>query len=142
MKRLYAMSLALGMAVGSAVGIWCGQVFVKAVRTLSEMSATSAAANFAFLQYKYADLQHARQALIFGAQFLDDVDAIHTDRASKIDAALSYGRLALLEESAGNRKQSQAYFAKAQERLKAASKSKSDCSEAKVREILQKRDRF
>jgi hypothetical protein len=141
-KRFYLLSLALGLAAGCAFGVWYAGVFLNASSTFNGMFARSSVAEYAFLQYKHSDLQHSRGALLYSAQFLDDLDAIDPSRLHMFSAALSYGRLALLEEEAGNREQSRAYFEEARQRFKAFSKDRRAYDEVQIRELVQKFDRL
>jgi hypothetical protein len=139
MKKLYVLSLGLGMAIGCALGIWYGRTFVNGLWLLNQMFAGSAAGTYSSTQYRSADVKYARQALLSSAQFLDDLYAVSPDRILKLDAGLSYGRLALLEEAEGKREESQAYFETAEARLKDGGKKAGDeYSEARVREILRR----
>jgi hypothetical protein len=136
MKKFYLLSLAFGLAIGCALGIWYAGVFLYGTRTIDAMLARSSALEYSFLQYKLSDAQHSRGALLFSAEFLDDLEVFVPSPVAKFEAGVSYGRLALVEEAAGNHAQSQAYFQKAKECYKGTK------DEAGVIEIVKKLDRL
>lgn len=137
MKWSFVVSLFLGLVLGCVVGLSVAKAFVQS-RWI--MDASLATEHYATMQYQHSDAEHSRQALIFSAQFYDDLVAVTADsrRMHGFGAGLSYGRLALLEEKAENNEQSRAYFEKAQQRFKAAHKNNNDCNEGCVRELVQK----
>src|SRR4029077_17176376 len=69
--------------------------------------------DFSFLQYKYADREHANAALLIYARLLEELQKTYPEDSQKNDLAIAYTRLALLEDAADNQEQSRTYITKA-----------------------------
>lgn len=103
----------IGLSIGSILGYQRGVFAFQALSDIEWLAAPSTLANFSYLQYRHADAEHARQALLMYTDLLQEMEKVKPDKTNKIDLSLSYVRLALLEDTAHNPQQSQSYMAKA-----------------------------
>ncbi|MBZ5597522.1 MAG: hypothetical protein LAN83_04300 [Acidobacteriia bacterium] len=110
----------LGLPAGYA---WSYKNLVLSEKFLNGMLATAGYANSAFWQYKEADPERGRQALLGFLDFTQRMQKLPwwgNDRPTISDQGLTYMRLAFLEKSAGNASLAHDYVLKAQERFKTA----------------------
>jgi hypothetical protein len=92
---------------------------------------------FSSIQYKHADAEHAKSALQSYANFLEELERMHSDRSQQRDLSFAYARLALLEGK-NNPEQSQILMIKARHWYAASSggKEPSDSDMKKAVKIL------
>jgi hypothetical protein len=69
--------------------------------------------DFSREQYKHADLEHTRAALLTYANLLEEMEKAKGEKSLKVVLSVTYTRLALLEDGATNLEQSRAFMAKA-----------------------------
>jgi hypothetical protein len=136
-KITYLLALLIGLVSGGVMGFLFTSNILKLFDVVTPMFAPAALRNYSFLQYKHADAEHARAALQSYADFLDEMEKIKPDRAQRGDLALTYARLALLEETENNPEQSRVLMAKARSYV---STSGREISEADLRKALKRID--
>ncbi len=95
---------------------------------------------YARAQYKYADRDSARQALLYDIQVFNQLkgDGLRQDSAQLTDLSESYGELSLLEESAGNPDLARKYMVQSVQAFKEAGFKEPFASEASIRKRLGK----
>ena len=120
-KIVYLAAIIVGISVGCTVGYGRGVAAFQALNDFEWLAAVSTLGNFSYLQYRHADAEHGRRALLMYTDLLQQVEKLKPDKMHKIDLSLAYTRLALLEDSAHNAQQSQGYMAKARYWYKTAS---------------------
>jgi hypothetical protein len=115
--RALAPWILAGLLLGGVSGaIYAHGRLVTSSKYLSQWLAISEYDNLALLQYKYANADHARQSLQDLINFMDRTEADHLapdEQALGIDRALTYMRLALLDEKVGDVKAARAHIAEA-----------------------------
>ena len=140
----YVVCLLVGFLAGAFFGTW-----VEHVR--HEISESSAAIGRSFFLSQHADRQYcdadhdaAREALLAWLSHLESLrpvngeylDPMMNERTIPIDKAFAFGRLALLEEKAGQPSRAREYWQLSEEAANAASWT--DPSEKGIRSILQR----
>ena len=121
--RLAGIAMTVGLLIGLPVGYHFNNVASLGERVLAQRAVDAEYSTFSSMQYKQADGQHAREALLGFVNFSkqsDDLPDGHLDRTLLNDVGVSYVRLAKLEAQAGNVELSQQYVPHAQESFKAA----------------------
>jgi hypothetical protein len=138
----YPLIVVLGLAVGVPLGIGLGhRSFDERTRTLSDILALGEYETLTSVQYKQADLPHAREALLDLLRFMDKMEAnrkAEIQKAIDLDRGVTYMRLAFLEEKSGNVQQAQYDIARAQESMK--KRDGKDASENELRDLVKKFD--
>jgi hypothetical protein len=132
-KITYSLALLIGLASGAVMGFWFSSSTLRLFDLVGPIFSPAALGNYSYLQYKYADAEHARTALQSYADFLDQMEKIKPDRAQRADLSFTYARLALLEESQNNLDQSRILMTKARSYM---SNSGREISEADLRKAL------
>jgi hypothetical protein len=134
----------VGFLAGAYFGAWAQRL----QHDFNEFSAAIGRSFFlsqrADLQYCNADYDAAREALLAWLSHLETVqpvdgkylDPMMSERTIPIDKVFAFGRLALLEEKAGESSRSREYWQRSEEMAKAASWT--DHSEKGIRSILQR----
>ncbi len=120
-KIVYLGAILIGICIGSTLGYRRGIVAFQALNDFERLAATSTLGDFSYLQYRHADAEHGRRALLMYTDLLQELEQIKPDKTNKIDLGLAYTRLALLEDTVHNPQQSQGYIAKARYWYKTAS---------------------
>jgi hypothetical protein len=117
---LYIGALLVGLSTGG---------FISCRRTTSDLDASYQARQltahgvlreFSYAQYKYADSEHAKAALLTYVGLLEQMQKLRPEKAQRYDLATAYTRLALLEDAAHNPEQSQIYMARTRSWYKSA----------------------
>jgi hypothetical protein len=111
-------ALASGLVIGAVVGGYIGGITGAGQAILLEMSAAAGYEQLTLLQYKEADTDHSRQALLGFTTFsksMSKLQSAQSDKALWIDTGRNYLRLAALEQLAGNTSLSRQYVLNAQE---------------------------
>jgi hypothetical protein len=109
-KITYAMAALIGLASGFVLGFHMEALASKSFYEVQRMAAAFEITNFSYVQYRRADAQHAKEALLTCARFLEEMERLKPDRTQEADLAIAYTRLALLEDAAQNASQSQSYM--------------------------------
>jgi len=146
MKRV--LHLGLWFLLGATTGFfgmyyWRNREFIRNDKAMGSMGMKAERGTvdyYAKAQYKYADRESARQALLYDVQIFNQ-----TKEASSLwgpadlwDLSNSYGELSLLEESAGNPDLARKYMVQAVQALKEAGMKEPSASEASIRKRLGK----
>lgn len=137
-KIVYLAAMLIGLAIGSTFGYQRGVFAFQALNDFEGFAATSTLGNFSYLQYRHADAEHARQALLMYTELLQEMERVKPDKMNKIDLGLAYTRLALLEDTAHNPPQSEAYMAKGRYWYKSGSGR--DCSDDQLKSTVEMLD--
>ena len=117
------VAFALGLPAGYT---WSYKNLVLSDKFFNGMFATAGYADLAFWQYKEADPERGRLALLGFLDFTQRMQKLPywgNDRPTIRDQGLTYMRLASLEKSSGNESLAHDYVLRAQERFKAAGRS-------------------
>jgi sugar diacid utilization regulator len=112
-KVTYFAALFMGLAIGAFLGFQYHSGALEASFSLRQMTTEVALANFSYLQYKHADHEHAEAALHTFANFLEEMEKLKPEKAQKYDLAITYTRLALLEDAANSAEQPRTCMEKA-----------------------------
>lgn len=112
-KITYLLALIIGLSIGAFFGFSNASLILKAYYSSVRLTAPSTLDDFSFMQYRHADSEHARIALLTSAGFLEKLEALSPDKLAKLILANTYIQLALLEDSAHNTRGSQEYMTKA-----------------------------
>ena len=112
-RIVYILALVIGLSVGAFFGFWVDAGLLKSYYTARRVTAPRELDDFSFMQYRYADAEHARTALLASAGFQEKLEALSPDKGQSFYLAATYTRLALLEGAANNAQASHDYMAKA-----------------------------
>jgi len=112
-KITYSIAILLGLIAGATIGFERTAVSLEFYDSITTSLAPDALADYSYLQYKHADLEHARPALQNYAEFLEELEKIHSDWLERRKLSIAYARLALLEEAANDPERSSILMAKA-----------------------------
>jgi hypothetical protein len=134
----------IGLMIGGGSGaISAHHRLNRNFKMLSQMMAVSEYQNLALLQYKYADLYHARQSMQDLLSFMNQVEksGLAVDKgAFEFDRSLAYMRLALLDEKSGDVEASRKHIAEAADCSTRIGNK--DASEANLRQVATKLDYY
>ncbi len=133
-KITYLAALLLGLSIGGTFGFQRAAIVLDSYYSIRDRAAPRALDHFSYLQYKYADSEHAKAGLQMAANVLEEIQKLDPDRSHEQDLALTYTRLALLEDAKNNSQQSHDLMTKARNWY-AASNGR-DYSESEMKEIL------
>ncbi len=144
MKRTlrFLALIVVGLAIGAVSGVVHGRRSLgQGSEVLSQSFALAEYETLASLEYKEADATHAKQALLDLLAFMDQMEAanrVAIQKSLDLDRGITYMRLAMLEESAGNNDLARGYVGRAQMSFK--KRDNSDISEDRLRELTLKFD--
>ena len=144
MKRTlrFLALIVVGLAIGAVSGVVHGRRSLgQGSEVLSQSFALAEYETLASLEYKEADPTHAKQALLDLLAFMDQMEAanrVAIQKSLDLDRGITYMRLAMLEESAGNNDLARGYVGRAQMSFK--KRDNSDISEDRLRELTLKFD--
>ena len=119
MKRFlkYASILLLAALIGAAGGFfYARKELLPASQLMAQTSALAEYETLVELQYRNADYSHAKDALLGLVNFMNQMQGrqkIIGHRAFANDECIAFMRLALLEEKAGHKEDSQRYIQQA-----------------------------
>jgi hypothetical protein len=130
----YSVALIVGLSIGVTVGFWNTGLKLKLYYDARRATAPVTLDRFAVAQYRHADADHAKAALLTSASLLETLQTISPDRGEHLMLANTYIRLALLEDSANNSQTSGNYMAKARYLYKASRGH--DYSDAELKSAL------
>jgi len=130
---------------GVLVGFWFGHAWSKRTvgegsKMMSQFLALKEYEVLTSLQYKESDPQRGREALLDLLSFMRRMEteeklSAEIQRGVNLDRGITYMRLAVLDERAGNRESSKQFIRQAQ-----ASMKLEDASENHLREVVAKFD--
>lgn len=103
MKVTFFLSAILGIAVGGRLGYSQGAEVSESMRSAEPIGAGLAVSEFAARQFRYADVDHARQAVQLEISIRTQLTVVKRDAAADGQLGLAYVRLAMVEEAAGNK---------------------------------------
>jgi hypothetical protein len=112
-KVTYLLALVIGLTGGALFGFWKDSDLLKPYYSLRQETAPMVLEDFSFMQYRHADADHARTALLAYAGLLEQVESVHQGKLQELKLANTYIRLASLEDSTNNLHASRDYMAKA-----------------------------
>ena len=111
------------MAIGLPLGAyWINRAPIRNERAMAMLVKEATVDYFAKTQYRYADRENAREALLFAIQVHKEMAGSYAlwGKAEISDLGFCYGELSLLEEASGNADLARNYMAKAEETLREA----------------------
>jgi|HubBroStandDraft_1064217.scaffolds.fasta_scaffold17629_1 hypothetical protein len=111
-KITYLAAFVIGLSIGAVFGFRIATSDLEADESSERLIAPGALDNFAYMQYKHADLDHATKTLQGSANVLEEMDKSRPDRRQENDLAVVYTRLALREDAANNAELSHDYMTK------------------------------
>lgn len=109
---MYAAAAVIGLAAGIVLGFLSGSMRAN-MAELQRFGAVAEYSDFSYTQYLHADTEHAKQALLSFISFLEQTERVAPSKSQEFDLALSYTRLALLEDAEPRPEQSRDYMKKA-----------------------------
>jgi len=119
---LAAIFLVVGLVIGGGIGVYYGaKEFGRPMGHIQVLAATSFKGINAIQLYKTGEYLAAREALLEYVQMLEEVTSNPSygdPRISRTDLALTFTRLALLEEANGNKDKSIKFMTRAVEEAK------------------------
>ena len=133
-KVTYLVAILIGLSVGVFIGYKTAMDRLGLYGEVRSFTAPLALSYFSQMQYRHADLEHASAALLSYASLLEGMDKMKPEKARKGDLAMTYTRLALLQDTAGNVQQSHSYMVKAGTWYKASGGKDYPESEMKARQ--------
>jgi hypothetical protein len=138
-RFVYTIAILIGLLLGSFWGFRETTVRLGAVRSAQEYIVQRELEDFSGLQYKNADPDHARAALLMYVNFFEQLEKANPGTISKLTLSTAFMRLALLEEKAHNAEQSQGYMGQATSWCK--SDHGGECTESQIRRVADALDR-
>ncbi len=117
-RKILGLAMLLGFVIGGTLGYYAARTFTRASVVLGNMTSAAGYGNLAYMQYRHATPERAREALLGFVDYSKSLETMPDGEKDKVllrDRALSYMRLALLEEKAGNINLSRQYAQAAQE---------------------------
>lgn len=137
MNKARTIVLAIGIAIGLAAGAYLVKSYYGVFDSLADFVAPGAYGDFvANIQYHHANPAKAEEALQNYAKFLQELDTVQPDRVKETDIGLSYGRISLIEEAAGNKQKANEYLAAAREYFRKAGYEKWTSTEDDARAFV------
>jgi hypothetical protein len=112
-KIAYLGALLIGLLVGAIFRFRMATDTIATISSIRPTAASTMVERFSFQQYRRADFEHSRGALLDCVSFLEQVQKFHPERSQAHYIANTYTRLALLEDAAQDLEESRAYMAKA-----------------------------
>ncbi len=112
-KILYFAPLLIGLSIGGFFSFRNTTRFLDVSHDVQRQTAPWVLRDFAYIQYRNADHEHANAALLTYANFLEEFQKTYPENPQKGELAVVYARLALLEDAANNQEQSRTYMTKA-----------------------------
>lgn len=137
-RIVYVLSLVIGLSVGTLFGFWEDADLLKSYYSSRRVTAPLELDDFSFMQYRYADAEHARTALLASAGLREKLEAVTPDKGQIHNLAATYTRLALLEDAANNAQASHDYMAKA--KYWCARGGGQNCSDSEMKASLKNLD--
>jgi hypothetical protein len=105
---------------------------------------TTAASDFARLQFRHSDADHARQAVLFQIHLLEQLEEVDKGFRTNLRGELgwAYTRLAMIEESAAHGEARAEALAKAKECLKQSYPGAGEWTEDKMKDVVNRMDQL
>jgi hypothetical protein len=137
-KITYLTALLIGLSVGTSLGFLTSTENLASYYNVRRMAAPEVLRDFSYIQYRRADLGHARTALLTFANFLEEMETLHREKRQELDLAATYTRLALLADAAHNQEESHTYMAKT--RYWYAKGGRAEVSDSEMKAAVQRMD--
>jgi hypothetical protein len=137
-KITYLVALLLGLSIGGYVGFQKTAFALDSYYSARDEVAPMVLDHFSYLQYSHADSEHARSSLQMAANVLEEIERLYPNDIRERDLAITYTRLALLEDAEDNSERSHALMTKA--RYWFAASYGRDYSESQIKDLLKARD--
>lgn len=112
-KATYIGALLMGLLLGVLFGFGQEGSFLGSDYGERRLLAPKALIDFSNIQYRHADMEHAKSALEMTVSFLENMEKLKPEKEQKLALATAYTRLALLQDAASNPQRSHAYMVKA-----------------------------
>lgn len=138
MKVTFVLSAILGIAAGGTLGYRQGAELGEMTRSAEPISAGSAVSDFAARQFRYADVEHARQAAQLQISVLEQLRVPTVDTITRGQLGLAYIRLAMVEKAAGNQEAER--LALKQARMWLPTRPGQDPSDERLEDFLKRLD--
>ena len=139
-KAIYIAALFVGLSAGSFGGFYTATQAFKQLNDDRRFMAPIVLRDYGYVQYVHADQEHARAALQTAAALLGAMEMQRPEKTQRLDLAVTYSRLAVIEDRANNQNQSHEYMTKA--RSWYAAFGWRVYSEAEIRTMLKTFDDF
>lgn len=139
-KIVVAASAILGLVLGCVVGAQSGADNAKSWENVQIMVAEHMPQEFAAIQSRHADADHARSAILFEVRILQDANRLDPHQSAMTALWIPYTRLAMAEESAGNTDAAHADFNEARKWMRDWPRRphpETEMSDAELRDALQ-----
>jgi len=137
-KITYFGALLIGLSIGAAVGFHNTTLTIQSYLSLRQVTSPTILRDFSYLQYRYADPQHAEIALLILVNFLEDMEKLTPDNSQGQSLATAYIRLALIADATHDPERSSAYMEKARYWYRA--KGGRDYSDSEMKAALRAAD--
>jgi hypothetical protein len=121
-RKVFGLAILTGFLIGAIFGYRVTGTMSQGWDLFENMTSSAGYGELAFMQYRHATPQRGREALLGFVDYLKSVETMpngEKDTVALRDRGLSYMRLALLEEKAGNIDLAKQYAQAAQESYKA-----------------------
>jgi hypothetical protein len=112
-KITYLAALLIGLSIGAILSFRTTSSEIEDYDAAQKLTAPTVLADFAYTQYKHADLDHATKTLQGSADVLEEMEKLTPKKEQENDLAVVYTRLALREDAANNAELSHGYMTKA-----------------------------
>jgi len=137
-KFTYVAALILGLCLGVPWGYRTANFALDAGNDVQRMAAIEEFRDFSYRQYKHADSQHAKEALMRYAKFLEKMGRLRPQSMQQRELGITYTRLAFLEDAGNNPERSRAHMEKARYWYKAGGGR--DYTESEMKTMLKEFD--
>src|ERR1700674_3711120 len=104
-KVIYLAALIIGLSAGLLLRYRSSMSLLESYEEIRLTMPPFALEDFSREQYKHADLEHARAALLTYANLLEEMEKAKGEKSLKVVLSVTYARLALLEDGATNLEQ-------------------------------------
>ncbi len=105
-KITYFAALLIGLSIGVSFGFQNTGHILETYYDARRLTAPTALSDFSYKQYRHADPEHAKAALLIYTGFLEEMEKLRPEKTQKQNLANAYTRLASLEDSADKLEQS------------------------------------
>ena len=103
MKITFTVAAIVGFVLGTVCGCYKGAEASGFMQSAAVISIPSVFSDFALQQFEHADSAHARQAVLLEIKILEQLERAAPDSSSEGLLGFAYTRLAMIEETAGQK---------------------------------------
>jgi hypothetical protein len=111
-KFTYITALIAGLCLGLPWGFRTANFALDIGNDVQRIGAVEEFRDFSYRQYKHADSEHAKEALLMYVKFLEEMRRFRPESMQQRELGITYTRLALLEDAGNNPERSRAYMEK------------------------------